>query len=49
MRDYDSTDLAGAAHLAAEDAEPAYDRPTRAEAQRDDDEGWKPIPNFEDV
>lgn len=34
MRDYDSNDEAGAAYLAREDADD--DRPTRAEAERDE-------------
>lgn len=33
MRDYESNDVETAAALAAEDAEPDYDRPTRAEAE----------------
>lgn len=42
MRDYDSNDVETAAALAAEDAEPDWDRPTRAEAEADEREDWTP-------
>jgi len=35
MRDYESTDEASAAHLAADEAEPDWDRPTLADEAGD--------------
>lgn len=44
MGDYESNDLEGAAHLAA-DAGYDDDRPTRAEAELDDYEAWDDEPD----